>query len=271
MLFEVTRRHARVAVYFRVIAKTLLLKLPCAHNALADGSGSFLSAFAGDVAVLDRGHFNVQIDAIEQWTGDALPISLHLKRSATAFALQVAEIAAGAGIHRRNEHELRRKSDAARCARHGHLPVFEWLAHDFQRRSFKLGQLIEKQNTIVSDAYFTGIRKRAATKQANVAYSVMRITKRSRRDERSFRIEQASDAMDLRRLNRFLERQRRNNGRNTFGQHRFSRPGRADHQSVVTAGDGHFNRALHVALTLDITEIDVVTLVRGEKFGQVGA
>src|SRR5206468_5958515 len=186
MLFEVTRRHARVAVYLRVLSETLLLKLPCAHNALADGSGSFLCAFAGDITIFDRGHFDVQIDAVEQWTGDALPISLHLKRSATAFALQVAKIAAWTGIHRRNEHQLRGKRDAACRARHGDLPVFERLAHYFQRRSLKLGQLIEKEHAVVRDAYFTGIRKRAAAEQPNVADGVMRVAEWSDRNERFF-------------------------------------------------------------------------------------
>src|SRR6266478_6723081 len=105
MLFEMTRRHARVAVYFRVVAEALLLKLPCADNAFADRSRSFLSTFAGDITIFDCGHFNVQIDAVEQRTGDSLAIALHLKRPATAFALQVAEIAAWTGIHRRNEHQ----------------------------------------------------------------------------------------------------------------------------------------------------------------------
>src|SRR4029077_11798740 len=100
MLFEVTRRHARVAVYFRAIAKTLLLKLPRADNAPADRIGIFLSAFTGDVAIFNCRHFNVQIDPVEQRTGDTLPVSLHLKRAATAFALQVSEIPARAWIHR---------------------------------------------------------------------------------------------------------------------------------------------------------------------------
>src|SRR6266404_7119330 len=145
MLFEMTRRHARIAVYFRAIAKTLLLKLPRADNATPDRTGTFLSAFAGDITIFDCGHFNVQIDAVEQRAGDSLAIALHLKRPATAFALQVAEIAAWTGIHRRNEHQLRGKSDATCRALHGDLPVFERLAQYFQRRSLKLGQLIEKQ------------------------------------------------------------------------------------------------------------------------------
>src|SRR6266496_6587027 len=99
MLFEMTRRHARVAVYFRIIAEALLLNLPRADNAFTDGSGSFLWAFAGDITIFDCGHFDVQIDAVKQRPGDSLPIALHLKRAATVFALQVAKIAARTGIH----------------------------------------------------------------------------------------------------------------------------------------------------------------------------
>jgi hypothetical protein len=106
MLFEVTCRHARVAVYFCALTKTLLLALTGTDNPLADGSRSFLSAFAGNVAIFDRGHFNVQIDAVEQWPGNALPISLHLKRTAAALPFEIAKIAARARIHRSNEHEL---------------------------------------------------------------------------------------------------------------------------------------------------------------------
>ncbi len=128
-LLQLTRRHARVAVYFCALTKTLLLKLPRADSAPADRIGIFLGAFAGDIAIFDRRHFNVQVDAVEQWTGNALPIPLHLKRAATAFSFEISEIAARSGIHRGNEHELRGKSDAARRARHGHLSVFERLAH----------------------------------------------------------------------------------------------------------------------------------------------
>ena len=56
-----------------------------------------------------------------------------------------------------------------------------------------------------------------------------------------------------------------------FRQHRFAGTGRPDHQDVVTAGDGHFDRALHVALAFHVAEIDIVTLVRGEEFAEISA
>src|SRR6476620_1179091 len=119
------------------------------------------------------------------------------------------------------------------------------------------------------DAYFTGIWKRAAAKQTDVADSVMRIAKRSLGNERLFGIEQTSDAVDLGRLDRFIQCERRDNRRDAFRQHRFARTRRADHQDVVTAGDGYLDRAFDVALAFHVAEIDVVTLVRGEEFAQI--
>jgi len=74
---------------------------------------AFFGPCAGDVVVFDGGTFDVEIDAIEQRAGDSLAITLDLERAAAAFALQIAEISARTGIHRRDEHELGRERDAA--------------------------------------------------------------------------------------------------------------------------------------------------------------
>ena len=91
------------------------------------------------------------------------------------------------------------------------------------------------------------------------------------RDERMVRREQTRDAVDLGRLDRFIKRKRRNDCRNAFRQHRFARTRRPDHQDVMTAGDGHLDRALYVTLAFHVIEIDVVALVRGEEFAQISA
>ena len=56
-----------------------------------------------------------------------------------------------------------------------------------------------------------------------------------------------------------------------FDEHRFARAGRTDHQDVVTAGDRDFDRAFHVSLAFHVGEIDIVILMRREKFGQIAA
>src|SRR5947209_1964057 len=75
--------------------------------------------------------------------------------------------------------------------------------------------------------------------------------------------------MDLGALDRFLQRHRRDDGGDAFRQHRLSGTGRSDHKQVMSARDCHLDRALHMALSLHVTEIDVVTLMGLEKGAQV--
>jgi hypothetical protein len=177
----------------------------CATHALTDCGGRFFSSLAGNVPILDGWHFNVQIDAIQQRAGNALAITLHLGRTATAFAFQVAKVATRARIHRGDEHELRGESDAARSAGNGNFSVFEWLAHYFQCRSFEFRQFVEEKDTIVSETHFARVWECPAAEQPNVADGVMRRAKWSRGDEGFFGIEQPGDTVNLCRLNRFLE------------------------------------------------------------------
>ena len=77
--------------------------------------------------------------------------------------------------------------------------------------------------------------------------------------------------MDFRRLDRFLQRHRRDDRGDAFREHRLARAGRADHQHVVPASDRDLHRALDVSLAFDVGEIDVVVLVGREKLGQIAA
>src|SRR5206468_12173080 len=104
------------------------------------------------------------------------------------------------------------------------------------------------QDAVVRDADFTRIWKCPAAEQTNVADGVMRIAKRSRRNERAVTGEQTSNAVNFRRLDCFLEGHGRNDGGNAFRKHRFARARRSDHKNVVTAGNRDFDGAFDMAL-----------------------
>ena len=112
MLFDLARAHAGVAVHFRIGMKADVLYFAGALDAFADRGGGFFRPSARDIAVFDGGDFDVEIDAIEERAGDALPVTVHLGRAAAAFAFQIAEISAGTRVHRSDEHELGRECDA---------------------------------------------------------------------------------------------------------------------------------------------------------------
>src|ERR1700748_3466537 len=107
MRFDLARAHPGVAIYFGVGMEAVPLFFAGALNAFTNGAGSFFGLGAGNVAVFDGGHFDVEIDAIEERTGNSLAITMDLGRPAAAFAFQIAKVSARTRIHRGDEHELR--------------------------------------------------------------------------------------------------------------------------------------------------------------------
>src|SRR5262245_9396051 len=99
----------------------------------------------------------------------------------------------------------------------------------------------------------------------------MRISKRSRRNKGLFRVQQSGDAVDLGRLDRFIQRERRDDCWDALREHRFARTRWTDHQDIVTARDCNLDGAFDVSLTFYVADIDVVTLVRSEELAQISA
>ena len=81
--------------------------------------------------------------------------------------------------------------------------------------------------------------------------------------------EQADDAVDLGRLQRLLQRQRRQDRGQPFRQHGFAGARRADQQDIVAARRGDFQRALHRFLAFDFGEINLLLVRLVEDFGDV--
>ena len=80
-------------------------------------------------------------------------------------------------------------------------------------------------------------------------------------------IEHAGDAMNLGRLQRFFEGQRRHDGGHALGQHGLAAARRSDHQDVVPAGAGDLDRALGRVLSAHIFEIHAQALALAEQLG----
>src|SRR3954463_13994821 len=165
MLLDLARAHSSVAIYFRIGVKTALLFLARGLDPLTNRDGIFFGARARNVAVFDGGDFDMEIDPIEERAGDALAIPLDLGRPAAAFAFQIAEVSAGTWIHRCDEHEFRRESDASGSTGHRNFPILKRLTHNFEGRAFELGQLVEKENAVMRQAHFSRGRNGGTAKQ----------------------------------------------------------------------------------------------------------
>src|SRR5262245_29990528 len=78
------------------------------------------------------GHFDVNIDAIEQWSRELPAITRHLVGRTVAFAIRMSKKTAWARVHRRHELEARGEIGLAGGARDGDVPRFERLAQYFE-------------------------------------------------------------------------------------------------------------------------------------------
>ena len=72
-----------------------------------------------------------------------------------------------------------------------------------------------------------------------------------------FRFIQTGDAINLRHLQRFLPRHRRQDGGDAASQHRFTGAGRSGHEHIVSAGSGDFHGLLGEDLPLHLGIVHV--------------
>src|SRR6267378_821551 len=96
---QIACAHLRVAEKSHP-GKTLKLKLARMVDALANRSGRFARDPIGQVLVLHCGHFDMDVDSIEQRTRDSRAVALNRDWRARAFVLRVSVEAARARIHR---------------------------------------------------------------------------------------------------------------------------------------------------------------------------
>src|SRR5262249_6242779 len=178
------RSHPRVAVCLGIVGETRLLSLARGRNAFPNCARRLLRTFTRHLAIFDRRHLNMEIDSVQQRSGDALPVTLHLARTAAAIALQIAKVTARTRIHCRYQHELARERNTAGSTRNRDPSVLQRLAHYFQGRAMKFRQFIEKQHAVMGDTYLARIWDRSSSEQADIANGVMWGTKRTRRHER---------------------------------------------------------------------------------------
>jgi hypothetical protein len=83
---------------------------------------------------------------------------------------------------------------------------------------------------VVRQADLAGMRDAAAADEAGLRGRVVRAAKRPHPEQALAGRQQAGDAPDGGRLDRFLQRERRQDGGDTAGQHRLAGAGRPDHQ-----------------------------------------
>src|SRR5436190_16316509 len=104
------------------------LRLSRARYSRRDGGRRLACRRRDQLAFARRGHFELEVDAIGERPRYAAAIAGDALRGAATAPAAVAAVAAGAGIHRRDELEARRELYLARSARDRHAAGFNRLA-----------------------------------------------------------------------------------------------------------------------------------------------
>ena len=108
---QVARGHVGVGVQATAVAEALPLTDPGPLHSQSHGGAGFLGVRAHQVVVGHRRHLEVDVDPVQQGTGDAGAVALDVHVGTPAGVDAVAEVAAGAGVHGGGEHETCRKTE----------------------------------------------------------------------------------------------------------------------------------------------------------------
>ena len=148
-----------------------------------------------------------------------------------ASAAGVAQIAAWAGIHRRDELEAGRKRRLARRARDMDAARFDRLAQHFEHPAVPFRQLVEEQHAVMGQRDFAGPRIAAAADQRDRGGRVVRRAKRA--SPPIVGTKAAGQRLQRGGFQRLVLGKRRQQARQALRQHRFAGPRRPDHQDIV--------------------------------------
>ena len=143
--------HLGVAVYATDAPETLLLNGTGLDYPLTDGCRRFAGSRFRDVVETQGRNLTLDIDAVEQRTGDFSHIPLDLSRCADAGVRGVAIVAARTWVGGGDKHERTRIFHGIFRPRDGDDTVFKGLAKHLERLFREFCQLVEEEYSIVCE------------------------------------------------------------------------------------------------------------------------
>jgi hypothetical protein len=177
----------------------------------------------------------------------------------------MAEVTAGARIHRRDELKTRRKCRLARGTRDVNLSRLERLAQHLEHLAIPLGELVEKQHSVMRQRNLARPRIASTADERDGGRSVMR---RPIRAASPILVPKAArQRLQGSRLQCLVLRHRWQQSRKPLRKHRFSGSRGAQHQQAVSARGGDLERAFRMRLAAHIDQIGSLALGTGDGAG----
>ncbi|MNZ47625.1 hypothetical protein D3C78_653460 [compost metagenome] len=132
---------------------------------------------------------------------------------------------------------------------------FQWLPEHLQNLAIKLRYFVQKQDAVMGEGDFAGLRFRAAPHQRGAGRRVMRLAKRPLRPMAQRRA--TDDRLNRRHFQRFIFGERRQQSRQAARQQGFPRSRRPAEQQVVSTSGSDQQRTLGRELPLHFIQVGV--------------
>ncbi len=146
------------------------------------------------------------------------------------------------------------------------MPLFQRLAQNFQAAAIEFREFVKKKNAVVGEADLPRGGRAAAADHPGIADRMVRRAERPRGQERLIGLEPAKRTVDACRTQALGGRQRGQDGRQTAGEHGFSRARRTDHQDIMPPRGRDHQGSFGELLAAHVREIHIVTAQLGEQF-----
>ena len=172
---DLPRRERGVAVKLILLTVPLLREGACAVDSREDVGRAFrgvVGLIGCDFFIGKRGHFHLNVNAVEKRSADTGKIFLDILRRAGAFLCGMSVIAAFAGVHGADQHEIRGEGDLSADTRDRDASVLEGLTEHLHCLRGEFGKLVQKKHAVVGKrdlarrGKFAAARKKAKKKQA---------------------------------------------------------------------------------------------------------
>ena len=135
--------------------KTVGLPLAGRQHLLAQLTAGGACAGGGEFAEGHGGHFEVDVDAIEEGPGNLPHVAFDLRGCALAFPAGIAAVAAGTGVEGSHEHEIGGKFRRRFRPADRHGAIRKRLPQHLKRPPVEFRQFVKEEHAVLGEANFS--------------------------------------------------------------------------------------------------------------------
>jgi hypothetical protein len=171
----------------------------------------------------------MKVDPVEQGAGNARLVVGGAFGRAAASQRWIAQMAAAARVHRRDQLDPRGERDVGIGSRDRHFAGFERLAQRIERAALEFGQFVEEQHAQMREAHLAGPHAQAPAGERGHRGRMVRAAIGPRAADLSV-LQHPRDRGHQRGFERLARREVGQDARQARGHQRLARAGRADQQ-----------------------------------------